>query len=242
MTKQERATRTRRSLIRSAAVVFEQHGYAQARLTLISSGAGVSTGALHFHFENKAAVAEAVVVEASRELREMSGAIRRRTDTALQALVDSSHALAERLREDPVSRAGFRLSCDAAGTAAPDLRVQWHHRVRELLDDAAAAGTLADDVSREDAAAATVAATAGFEVLGRHDPGWLSPYTLTGFWQLLLPRLAAAETLPLLDPAGTGATSSPRIPAPAAGATDEAEAAAGVASEEVASAAVAEVD
>ncbi|NEE26311.1 TetR family transcriptional regulator, partial [Streptomyces sp. SID7982] len=60
MTKQERATRTRQALIRSAAVVFEQHGYAQARLVLISSGAGVSTGALHFHFENKAAVAEAV--------------------------------------------------------------------------------------------------------------------------------------------------------------------------------------
>ncbi|MEV7912052.1 ScbR family autoregulator-binding transcription factor [Streptomyces griseus] len=239
MTKQERATRTRRSLIRSAAIVFEQHGYAQARLTLISSGAGVSTGALHFHFENKAAVAEAVVVEASRELREMSGAIRRRTDTALQALVDSSHALAERLREDPVSRAGFRLSCDAARTAAPDLRVQWHHRVRELLDEAAAAGTLADDVSREDAAAATVAATAGFEVLGRHDSGWLSPYMLTGFWQLLLPRLAAAETLPILDPAGTAATASNRIPAPAA-ATEEAEAAAGAAPEEVAAAAEAD--
>lgn len=208
MTKQERATRTRQALIRSAAIVFEQHGYAQARLTLISSGAGVSTGALHFHFENKAAVAEAVVAEASRALHDMSGVIRRRTDTALQALVDSSHALAERLREDPVSRAGFRLSCDGERATAPDLRLEWHHRVRELLDEAAAAGTLAEDVSREDAATATVAATAGFEVLGRHDPTWLSPHTLTGFWQLLLPRLAAAGTLPLMDPAGAGAAAS----------------------------------
>ncbi|MGW1223275.1 TetR family transcriptional regulator, partial [Streptomyces californicus] len=48
MTKQERAARTRQALIRSAAAVFEQHGYAQARLAQISSGAGVSTGALHF--------------------------------------------------------------------------------------------------------------------------------------------------------------------------------------------------
>ncbi|OCC10976.1 ScbR family autoregulator-binding transcription factor [Streptomyces sp. PTY087I2] len=223
MTKQERATRTRQALIRSAAVVFEQHGYAQARLALISSGAGVSTGALHFHFENKAAVAEAVVAEASQQLHDMSAAIRRGTDTALQALVDSSHALVERLREDPVSRAGFRLSCDTGQTAAPDLRVQWHHRVRELLDEAADAGTLAEDVSREDAAAATVAATAGFEVLGRHDPAWLSPYRLTGFWQLLLPRLTAARTLPLLDPAGTGAAEPARAPALAAAAVGEAE-------------------
>ncbi len=57
MSKQERAERTRRALIKSAAAVFEEYGYAQARLALISTGAGVSTGALHFHFENKAAVA-----------------------------------------------------------------------------------------------------------------------------------------------------------------------------------------
>ncbi|MBM7052896.1 MULTISPECIES: ScbR family autoregulator-binding transcription factor [Streptomyces] len=213
MTKQERATRTRQALIRSAAVVFEQHGYAQARLVLISAGAGVSTGALHFHFENKAAVAEAVVAEASRELRDLSAAIRHRTDTALQALVDSSHALVGRLREDPVSRAGFRLSCDGERAAAPDLRMEWHQRVRELLDEAAAAGTLADGISREDAAAATVAVTAGFEMLGRHDPEWLSPYRLTGFWQLLLPRLASAETFPRVDPSGTGAAPPTRGPA-----------------------------
>ncbi|MFD4002829.1 ScbR family autoregulator-binding transcription factor [Streptomyces rubiginosohelvolus] len=213
MTKQERATRTRQALIRSAAVVFEQHGYAQARLVLISSGAGVSTGALHFHFENKAAVAEAVVAEASRGLRDMSATIRRRTDTALQALVDTSHALVERLRGDPVSRAGFRLSCDGERAAAPDLRMEWHHRVRELLDEAAAAGTLADDITREDAAAATVAVTAGFEVLGRHDAEWLSPYRLTGFWQLLLPRLATPETLVRVDPSGTATVPPARGPA-----------------------------
>lgn len=106
MTKQERAARTRQALIRSAAAVFEQHGYAQARLAQISFGAGVSTGALHFHFDNKAAVAQAVVAEASRRLRELSAAVRRGTDNALQALVDTSHALLERLRDDPVSRAG----------------------------------------------------------------------------------------------------------------------------------------
>ncbi|MFJ9623899.1 ScbR family autoregulator-binding transcription factor [Streptomyces sp. NPDC101181] len=205
MTKQERATRTRRALIHSAATVIERHGYAEARLVLISSGAGVSTGALHFHFENKAAIAEAVVTEALRGLAEVSGTIRHRTDTALQALVDTSHAVAELLREDPVTRAGFRISCDGEGSGAPDLRAEWLARVQDLLADAAAAGTLAEGVSRADAAAATVAVTTGFEVLGRHDSGWLSPQTLTGFWHLLLPRLAAPDVLALLDPSGPGA-------------------------------------
>ncbi|RST20331.1 TetR family transcriptional regulator, partial [Streptomyces sp. WAC04770] len=141
--KQVRAARTRQALIRSAAIVFEQHGYAQARLALISSGAGVSTGALHFHFENKAAVAQAVVAEASHGLLAVSSSIRRRTDTALQTLVDTSHALVDLLARDPVTRAGFRLSCDGVRGDEPGLPAQWQRCVGELLDEAAAAGTLA---------------------------------------------------------------------------------------------------
>ncbi|MFI1189839.1 ScbR family autoregulator-binding transcription factor [Streptomyces californicus] len=214
MTKQERAARTRQALIRSASTVFEQHGYAHARLVQISSDAGVSTGALHFHFDNKAAVAQAVVAEASRGLHELSAAVRLGTDNALQALVDTSHALVERLRNDPVSRAGFRLSCDGDKADVPDLRLEWHHRVRELLDEAAVTGALAEGVSREDTAAATVAVTAGFEVLGRSDSAWLAPRLLTGFWSLLLPRIAADGTAALMDPSGTRAA-KPRPCAPA---------------------------
>lgn len=59
MTKQDRAVRTRLALIRSAAEQFEARGYVRASLAEISAGAGVSSGALHFHFANKAAVAEA---------------------------------------------------------------------------------------------------------------------------------------------------------------------------------------
>ncbi|MFJ9638721.1 ScbR family autoregulator-binding transcription factor [Streptomyces sp. NPDC101178] len=205
MTKQLRAARTRQALISSAAIVFEEHGYGQARLALISSGAGVSTGALHFHFENKDAVAQAVVAEASHNLLAVSGAIRRRTGTALQTLIDTAHALVDLLGRDPVTRAGFRLSYDRERGGEPGLPAQWQRCVGELLDEAAAAGTLADGVSRTDVTAATVAATTGFEVLGRCESQWLSARTLTGFWRLLLPCLAAPEALPLLDPSGTTA-------------------------------------
>ncbi|WP_411082994.1 ScbR family autoregulator-binding transcription factor [Streptomyces sp. cmx-18-6] len=209
MTKQERATRTRKALIHSAATVFERHGYGQARLALISAGAGVSTGALHFHFENKAAVAEAVVAEASHGLLDLSGSIRRKANTALQALVDTSHALADLLCQDPVTRAGFRLSHEGESADEPSLRTQWRHCVRELLDEAAADGALADGVSRQDATTTTVAATTGFEVLGRYDAEWLSRPTVTGFWRLMLPRLATAEALAHLDPSGTASAATP---------------------------------
>lgn len=60
MVKQERAARTRETLIRSAAQIFDREGFSVASLTGISSLAGVSNGALHFHFASKAALADAV--------------------------------------------------------------------------------------------------------------------------------------------------------------------------------------
>ncbi|WP_159062215.1 TetR family transcriptional regulator, partial [Streptomyces caniscabiei] len=65
MAKQERAVRTRENLIRSAAEVFDREGYAVASITTISARAGVSNGALHFHFASKAALAEAVAEAAA---------------------------------------------------------------------------------------------------------------------------------------------------------------------------------
>ncbi|MET9896568.1 hypothetical protein ABZZ47_41645, partial [Streptomyces sp. NPDC006465] len=72
-------------------------------------------------------------------------------------------------------------------------------------------GELADTVVARDAVVAVVAATVGFEVLGAQDTEWLSYRTLTRFWRLLLPRLAAPAALGHLQAAGTPA----HPPAPA---------------------------
>lgn len=69
MVKQERAARTRRTLIRAAAEVFAREGFAPASLTTISRQAGVSNGALHFHFTSKNALAQAVEEEAGEAMR-----------------------------------------------------------------------------------------------------------------------------------------------------------------------------
>ncbi|MER5740956.1 ScbR family autoregulator-binding transcription factor [Streptomyces sp. NPDC002262] len=221
MSKQERAARTRDALIRSAAELFERRGYEQARLAEISAGAGVSSGALHFHFESKAAVAQAVENEACRSLRRTARATQaQRTDT-LQALVDTSHALARLLRQDVVTRAGYRLNCDAVGRPELNLRQEWQSCVQALLSHAADEGELAEGVSQRDATTVLVAATTGLEVLSRHDGVWLSGASLTGLWRLLLPRIAAARSQRAVDPGGRGlavgapyGASGPQTPEP----------------------------
>ncbi|MGW7102447.1 ScbR family autoregulator-binding transcription factor [Streptomyces sp. NPDC054838] len=197
--KQERALRTRQALIKSAATVFGRRGYAEATLNMISAGAGVTPGALHFHFENKAAVAAAVESAAAGCLRTVAHEVYARRTSALQALADSSLALAHALLSDVVARAGFQLGHEALYPTVYDLREEWHAYVRRLLKEADAEDTLLPGLCRRHTAAMVVAATIGFELLGRDDPQWLSPRTLTGFWQVLLPCLADPEALRELD-------------------------------------------
>lgn len=205
MAKQERAVRTRNALIESAAELFDRDGFETASLSMISARAGVSSGALHFHFASKADLADAVGHAAALRLDHITA---READDNLQSLIDATYALVAALGCDAVLRAGFDLS-DGVGRerAGAGVRQVWQEWVEGVLVRAAAEGALARGVSAEDAAAVVVAATAGLESLGRHDPRWFSADSLARFWRLLLPRLARTPNL---------RASAPTVPASAA--------------------------
>lgn len=143
MVKQERAARTRRSLIRAAAETFAEVGFVPASLTVISKRAGVSNGALHFHFANKAVLAEAVEAEAAESVRRLTEAARARQGDSLQAVVDATHELMAALAQDAVVRAGFELCGDIARRTPSPLRGQWQRWVEDSLRRAERGGALA---------------------------------------------------------------------------------------------------
>ncbi|MFF9778131.1 ScbR family autoregulator-binding transcription factor [Streptomyces sp. NPDC013978] len=189
MVKQERAARTRQALIRAGAEVFAKEGFAPASLSSISRRAGVSNGALHFHFESKKALAFAVEAEALEAVRQVVRDAQGGDDGPLQALVAATYGLMGRIADDIVVRAGFAL-CGVPGQGKPpSLRREWQCWVEETLRRAEADGWLAAGISPGDAASAVVAVVVGFEVLGSEDRSWLSEQKVTGFWDLLLPRL-----------------------------------------------------
>ncbi|MEU1085034.1 ScbR family autoregulator-binding transcription factor [Streptomyces sp. NPDC005908] len=213
MVKQERALRTREALIRSAATVFDRDGFSVASLSAISSLAGVSNGALHFHFANKATLADSVEDAAAQRLDQLITDHEGTAGNSLQLLVNVSHDLARCLHRDVVLRAGFELSRHQARTGGRDLHRHWHQWVEAALKRADGEGVL-NSVSPEAVAVSVVAATTGFEVLGTQDPQWLSHRTVTRFWQLLLPRLAAAAALADVTPAGSRTAPHPPAAAP----------------------------
>ncbi|ROQ57467.1 TetR family transcriptional regulator [Streptomyces sp. 840.1] len=194
MVKQDRAARTRQSLIHAAAEVFAQEGFAPASLAAISRRAGVSNGALHFHFENKKMLAQAVEDEAAETVRRIIEEAVNGGDCALQVLVDTTHELMSRLADDIVIQAGFELGGDLAWRAEARLRQRWQRWIEDMLRRADAEGGLAEGVSPADASPAIVAVTVGLEVLGSEDKEWLSTETIAGFWDLMLPRLASQQS------------------------------------------------
>lgn len=60
MVRQERAVRTRQALLDAAAEEFDRHGYEGTSLNRVCRAAGITIGALTFHFSTKAELADAV--------------------------------------------------------------------------------------------------------------------------------------------------------------------------------------
>ncbi|MFI8327331.1 ScbR family autoregulator-binding transcription factor [Streptomyces sp. NPDC085529] len=203
MARQQRATRTRHALIRSAAQVFAEQGFVAASLGAISRQAGVSNGALHFHFANKEALAEAVETEAAATVLAITRTAHARHGDSLQAVVDATHELMGALARDIVVRGGFEAAGDVTRRRRSLLWGQWHRWVEDCLCRAERNGALARGVAWGDAAHVVIAATAGFEALGSEDGAWRARRSVTRFWELMLPRLADPDHLGTLVCAGS---------------------------------------
>ena len=73
-TQQERTGTTRRKLIDAARVLFVQHGFASVSNDMISAEAGLTRGALHYHFKDKKGLFEAMCIDLGAELLDLINA------------------------------------------------------------------------------------------------------------------------------------------------------------------------
>lgn len=80
-------------LLESAKNEFSKFGYEKASLRRISAGAGVTTGAIYFFFENKAGLFEQVVGETAKRLAELSQDMAREELQNLNVGVDNEQRL-----------------------------------------------------------------------------------------------------------------------------------------------------
>lgn len=129
----ERAEQTRERIIDAAEQVFYRRGVTRASLEEIAREAGVTRGAVYWHFVDKVEVFRAVEDRARQPYEQMRAALRSSLPSAgnaleaMQALETSIVAAFERIQSDELARMRLTvmlLRCDYVDEMAPALERQ----------------------------------------------------------------------------------------------------------------------
>lgn len=88
----DRRAATRAGLLEAARAEFAEHGFAAASTEAVVRRAGVTRGALYYHFPDKAALFEAVVEAVAAEIRDAVAGAAEGAASARGALVDGMRA------------------------------------------------------------------------------------------------------------------------------------------------------
>jgi AcrR family transcriptional regulator len=189
--KQERAVKTRAAIILAAAEVFDEAGYHGASMREIMKRAGITLGAVYFHFPNKEALAVAVMNSQPETI------MPRLTSDGLQRLVDLTLVWSHQLQVDKILRAGVRLAVEQSGFGlqCSDSFDEWQRIMEACLLDARDRGELREGVDTRKVAEFVVSACTGMQlysdlVARRTD----LPRRAVAMWDLLLPGVADPAT------------------------------------------------
>jgi len=152
--KQERAVRTRERILTAAAQAFAAKGYPAVTIMDVAEAAGMTKGAVYFHYENKDALALAVTDLFYRRIADIGDAVEELALSPLGSVAELLLRTATAFRDETVIQAGARLQLERQliGVRLPlpyeaytELITSWLARDREAdaRDDRPPAGTLA---------------------------------------------------------------------------------------------------
>ena len=198
MGRQARAEATRGRIIGAAVDLFDEVGFAATGLGDIIDRAEITKGALYYHFDSKEALASAIIEEATDRVigafREIAGS----SSPALENMVHGSFVVLGLIAHDKAARIGRQLA-RALGqfteTGAQTYR-DWTTVVSGQAHKAAEEGDLRDGVDPAVVADTIIAVLLGVEQLSTAVAGGADMLLrLSQVWQMLLPSIAAADSL-----------------------------------------------
>jgi AcrR family transcriptional regulator len=194
---QERAARTRRAVLEAAATVFAERGYAAATIAEILNRANVTKGALYFHFDSKAALAQGVLEAQIGTLYRLPRELK------LQEWVDAGMTLAACLPKEPLLLAGVRLSADLQGRASyGSAWPAWSELTETFLSEAKARGEVLPHVVPERTAQVFLGAWIGVQFVSQAASNWADlELRMSDLFDHVLPAIAAPAVLVRLDTA-----------------------------------------
>ena len=158
---------TRFALLKSAALLFDELGYAGTSVSAVARGAGVTSGALYFHFGGKENLALAVVEEHFASWPAIIERVLALPGSTLEHIVLLSFEVARAFRDDVLVRAGSRLWTERKGinVAMPRPFVGWIETMAGMLARARLEGEIGAGVEPESAASVLVCAFFGTHIV-----------------------------------------------------------------------------
>ncbi|MFF9001382.1 ScbR family autoregulator-binding transcription factor [Streptomyces achromogenes] len=185
--KQERAARTRAALIRAAAETFAEYGFAGTTVSRIAERAGLTLGAMYFHFKSKEELARLIVTSQPELVVPPLGS------EGLQHAVDLTLIWACELLDNPVLQAGARLVMDQRLFIEPHVNSyrQWTGILLDDFEQARRRRELRADVDTEAYARLIVSTCTGTQIHTQLETSHRDlPGRVEEMWRCLLPALA----------------------------------------------------
>lgn len=200
--RQERAEVTRQAILDGAAIAFDDAGFHGTSLSDVVKHAGVTKGALYFHFQSKEDLARTLMDEQFRVSDDLPAI----ENPGLQTAIDVTHQLAHGLRTNVRIRAGIRLVIEFGSFTHPDSTPYdtWMNTAHTLLTPAQQAGDVLPALDVTDLSTLLIGSFTGIQVTSyvrttRED----LHARIADLWRFLLPGITPAHRISAFDPAGS---------------------------------------
>jgi len=169
MAQQERAVRTREAVLTAAGMAFAESGFLGTSMADIFARAGVTKGALYFHFASKEELANAVIAGEEEAASQIVKDVLSTDAPPLQKAIDITFRWAMEIQSNPIARAGVRLIIEQ-GTYTEPMRepyLQWADIMVDLLGSAQERGELERTVDVKAMAEFVVSAFTGAQIVSQ---------------------------------------------------------------------------
>ena len=194
---ERRADTTRNRLIAAASQQFAHRPYSMVSLDDILAAAGLTKGAMYFHFASKQALALAIIDDLTEMTRAAAVELLARKMSGLETLIDLVFVRAVQETQHDVARAGTRLLETLDNPTSPP-RALWQSRmefVTTLVQKAVTEGDVTDQHDPEDIAKMLVALWVGVRRTSDLDQPEHYLDDLQKAWILALPSFANPDRI-----------------------------------------------
>ena len=167
--------RTRARLLRAAFQEIYRSGYRSADLDAILAAAGVTKGALYYHFDNKEALGYAVVDEV------IASSVHQKWVQPLRNARNPIDVLVRIVRSESLKREDIQRSCPLLNLSqemsgldegfrrrTAKLFKDWHDAIAEALREGQKRGVVRNDINANETATFLIAAYEGYVVLTKN--------------------------------------------------------------------------